>query len=153
MDKFKKLIIIAIGTFVFISLVFGAYKYHFEQQALVIQNICEDDELIARLIVDNANPFTKFKFIKKRNIDCKVLLINNKEEALNNQNQNFCSVLDASTNSLTMLIHTYVDGMYDRETASKEYKNMIPLMVPYNYCPNYLNDLYTLINIKKRLGL
>lgn len=149
----NKLILIITVIFILILCAFGIYKYQASQTNLNEQNICLDDELIARLIDQNANPFSKFKFIKKRNTDCKVLLITNKEEALEKQNTDFCSFLDASTNSVSLLILTYVNDMYDRETASKEYKAIVPLMTPYNYCPQYLDNMYTLIKIKKKLGL
>ena len=139
-----------------VALMFGCfrlYNYSIEQTVLESQNICQDDELIARLIVDNINPFSKLKFIKKRNTDCKVILIINKDDAEQFQKAQFCSFLDASTNSVTMLINAYVHEMYDRESASKEFKEMVKLMTPYNYCPQYLNDMSVLIKIKKRLGL
>ncbi len=153
MEKFIKLTGFVIGIFAVIALCFGVYNYHITHQEIEKANICEDNDLIAKLIVDNTNPFTKFKFIKKRNTDCKVLLINNKEEAIQKQNTELCSSIDASTNSVTMLIHTYVNDMYDRENASKEFNNMVPLMTPYNYCPQYMNNMITLIKLKKRLGL
>lgn len=151
--NYKKVCFILIGCLVLLFIAFGINKYRIEQININAQNICADDELIARLIVSNSNPFSKFKFIKKRNTDCKVLLITNKEDAQANKNEEFCPVLDASTNSVTMLIHTYVDEMYDRETASKELKNIVPLMTPYNYCPQYFNNMLTLVKIKMRLGL
>lgn len=151
--KNNKLILITALVLFLVLCAFEMNKYHVSQTNLNEHNICQDDELIARLIDQNANPFSKFKFIKKRNTDCKVLLITNKEEALEKQNIDFCSFLDASTNSVSLLILTYVNDMYDRETASKEYKTMIPLMTPYNYCPQYLDNMYTLIKIKKKLGL
>ena len=136
-------------------ILFGVYFFVYNSKQAVIdeQNICLDDELITDLIVKNINPFSKFKFIKKRNMDCKVLLIKNKEEALAAQKDEFCPIIDASTMSVTMLIKAYVDEMYDRESASKELKNIIPLMLPYDYCPQYYSNMETLIKIKKRLGL
>ena len=131
----------------------GGYIYYLEQQSYDKANICQNDDLIAKLIVDNANPFSKFKFIKKRNEDCNIMLIDNKEEALASKDNSLCTVLDASTNSVTMLVYTYVNDMYDRETASKELKNTSSLMTPYNYCPAYFDNMITLIKIKKRMGL
>lgn len=59
----------------------------------------------------------------------------------------------ASTVSVSVLIKAYVDDMYDRESASKELKNMIPLMLPYDYCSQYYSNIETLVKMKKRLGL
>ena len=147
----RKFFVIILGVMILL----GGYLwfYYFNQTAVEEQNICMDDELIADLIVKNINPFSKFKFIKKRNSDCKVLLIKNKDDALNTQKADFCPMLDASAASVSMLIKAYVDDMYDRESASKELKNMIPLMLPYDYCSQYYSNVETLIKIKKRLGL
>ena len=147
----KRALVIILGMVV----LFGSWLFVYNSKQAVVeeQNICMDDELIADLIVKNINPFSKFKFIKKRNADCKVLLIKNKDEALNTKKTDFCPMLDASTVSVTMLIKAYVDDMYDRESASKELKNMIPLMLPYDYCSQYYSNVDTLIKIKKRLGL
>ena len=151
MIKKKRLVYI---IFSIIFLLFGSvWFYHSKQSSVEEQNICMDDELIANLIVKNINPFSKFKFIKKRNADCKVLLIKNKDEALSTQKEDFCSMLDASTVSVSVLIKAYVDDMYDRESASKELKNMIPLMLPYDYCSQYYSNIETLVKMKKRLGL
>ncbi len=116
-------------------------------------NICINDELIAKLIENNKNPFSKFKFLKKRNNDCKVLLISNKDEATEKQNNAMCPILNGSTSSIIMLTDAYVNNMYDRETASKEMNLMLNLMTPYNFCDDYYNDIMTLITLKKRLGL
>lgn len=151
--NYKKLCIILIGSLVLLFAGYGLYKYKVTQTNLNEQNICANDELIARLIFENSNPFSKFKFIKKRNTDCKVLLINNKYEAQEHHKDAFCPYLDASVNSVSMLIFTYVNDMYDRETASKELKAMVPLMTPYDYCPQYYSDMLTLVKLKKRLGL
>lgn len=153
MNKFIKPIIIAFSVLALMFAGFGVRYYVINQIELESFNICQDDDLVARLIVNNINPFTKFKFIKKRNTDCKVLLATHKEDALEFQKSEFCSYLDSSTNSLTMLIYTYVHDMYDRETASKEFRSVVPLMTPYNYCPQYIDNMYTLIQIKKKLGL
>lgn len=150
---YKKLCFILIGILVLLLAAYGVYSYKVTQANIEEQNICADDELIARLIVQNTNPFSKFKFIKKRNTDCKVLLITNKPEPQGEHNIEFCPVLDASTNSVSMLIYTYVHDMYDRETASKELKKMVLLMTPYDYCPQYFNNMITLVKMKKRLGL
>lgn len=148
-----KLIVLIVVFLLLVLCYFGITWHQSVQSDLDEHNICQDDELIIRLIDQNVNPFSKFKFIKKRNSDCKVLLVTHKDEALEKQNLDFCSVLDASTNSVSMLILTYVNDMYDREAASKEYKSMVLLMTPYNYCPQYLDNMYDLIKIKKKLGL
>lgn len=150
---YKKLSFILIGILGLLLVGYGIYNYRVIQANIEEKNICVDDELIARLIMDNSNPFSKFKFIKKRNTDCKILLITNKPEAQEHKKEEFCPVLDASTNSISMLIYTYVHDMYDRETASKELKKMVPLMTPYDYCPQYFNNMITLVKMKKRLGL
>lgn len=138
-----------------ILIVFAGYLgiYKSKQNAVNDLNICMDDELIAELIVKNINPFSKIKFIKKRNIDCKTLLIKNKEEAQSSRKKEFCPVLDASSDSTTMLIYMYVNEMYDRESATKELKNLLPLLLPYDYCPQYYQNMEKLVKIKKRLGL
>ena len=116
-------------------------------------NMCQDNALVLKFIEQNKNPFSKFKFIKKRNEDCKTLLNDNKDDAVRYKKEEFCSILDSSTNSLTVLINAYVHDMYDRETASRELRSMTPLMTPYDYCPQYIDDMITIISIKKRLGL
>ena len=153
MFKYLRSVIIAFIVLGFIGLGFAVHKYNIKQTELESENICENYELIAKLIDRNINPFSKFKFIKKRNTDCKVVLAINKEDALNLQKKDFCSALDASTNSVSMLISTYVHDMYDRETAAKELRVMLNLMTPYNYCPQYMDDVVTLIKIKKRFAL
>lgn len=151
--NYKKLCFILTCILAFLFVGYTYYCYVVTQVNLEEHNICNNDELIARLIVENSNPFSKFKFIKKRNSDCKVLLITNKTSAQEHKNEKYCPLLDASTNSVSMLIYTYVHDMYDRETASKELRNMIPLMMPYDYCPQYFTDMVTLTKMKKRLGL
>lgn len=153
MEDLKKIILIVLSVIVLIFAFFGMRMYFISQTNYEAANICQNDDLIAKLIVNNINPFTKFKFIKKRNVDCKVLLVTNKEEAEIHKRQEFCPMLDASVNSVTMLILTYVDEMYDRDTAAKELKQMVPLMIPYSYCPKYYDNLLDLVTIKKRLGL
>lgn len=150
---YKKLGIILLGLLLCLFVGYLYYSYNVMNAKLEQQNICANDELIARLIVDNSNPFSKFKFIKKRNNDCKVYLITNKDDAEATQKSEFCPYLDASTSSLSMLIYTYVQELYDRETASSELKNMVPLMTPYNYCPQYFDNMVTIAKLKKRLGL
>jgi hypothetical protein len=153
MNNIKKAIVTVFCTLLLIGLGYAFRCYQIQQLGYESVNICEDYDLITRLIDKNINPFNKFKFIKQRNVDCKVLLITNKDDALAHHNPKYCSVLDASTSSVSMLILTYVHEMYDREAASKELKQMVPLMVPYEYCPQYTPNIYDLIKLKKRLGL
>ncbi len=154
MNKYLKCSLIALGVLIVLFGLFSAQRWYAIKQANIeATNICENDELISKLILDNINPFSKFKFLKKRNTDCKVLLISNKVDALNLQTGSFCSALDASTNSVSMLVYAYINDMYDRQTASKELKMMLNLMQPYNYCNEYLNDMVVLIKLKKRYGL
>ncbi len=153
MKNLRKPIIISLSVILCAGILWGAYMYKIQQDNIEKQNICEDDELVLKLIEQNINPFSKFKFIKKRNADCNMLLINNKEKALKSQDDKYCSILDSSTVSIILLVNTYVHEMYDRENASKEFKTTIPLMTPYNYCPKYFDHMITLIKLKKRLGL
>lgn len=135
-------------------IVFNVYLYFSNQITYQNVNICQDDDLIVKLISKNINPFSKFKFIKKRNDDCNQLLVQNKVSLKEVQNSSeACSVLNSSTNSVSMLVLTYVNEMYDRESASKELRNTIDLMTPYNYCPEYMDNMINLIKLKKRLGL
>ena len=151
--KINKFLFILIGLLVLILVGYGIFLHTANMAEIEEQNICTNDELVAQLITGNSNPFSKFKFIKKRNNDCKALLISHENDALDHKNNGFCPILDASTNSITLLIYTYVNDMYDRETASKELKSLFPLMAPYDYCPQYSKDMTTLVKIKKRFGL
>lgn len=143
-------------VFLFITFL-GAniYLYYANQITYEKVNICQDDELIVKLISENINPFSKFKFIQKRNKDCNQLLVENKykEDSMTQDISNSCSVLSSSTNSVSMLVLTYVNEMYDRESASKELRKTIDLMTPYNTCPEYMDNMIDLISLKKRLGL
>lgn len=149
--KIKILLVVLIAV-ILAGSGYGVYNYFKDLQAVTSVNICQDDDLIAKLIVNNKNPFSKFKFLKKRNYDCKALLTENRELA-SRQDETACSVLDYTTNSITMLIYTYINDLYDRETASKELKSTVSLMIPYSYCTQYYPDMLTLVEIKKRLGL
>ena len=151
--KSKKFLFILIGLLVLALASYGIFLHTTNMAKIEEQNICTDDELIAQLITENVNPFSKFKFMKKRNSDCKVLLVSHKNDAQNHKTVGLCQILDASTNSISLLVNTYVNDMYDRETASNELKSMFPLMIPYDYCPQYLADMTTLVKIKKRFGL
>lgn len=153
MKMHLKIFLALLGIFVIVIASFCIYLYMQEQKSYESANICQNDDLISKLIVDNVNPFSKFKFIKKRNEDCNKLLIEKKDDALMRQDESVCSVLDSSANSVTMLVYAYVNDMYDRETASKELSNTSKLMTPYNYCPAYFDNMITLIKIKKRMGL
>lgn len=135
-------------------IVFNVYLYFSNQITYQNVNICQDDDLIIKLISKNINPFSKFKFIKKRNDDCNQLLVQNEVSLKDAQNSSeACLVLNSSTNSVSMLVLTYVNEMYDRESASKELRDTIDLMTPYNYCPEYMDNMVNLIKLKKRLGL
>lgn len=135
-------------------IVFNVYLYFSNQITYQNVNICQDDDLIVKLISKNINPFSKFKFIKKRNDDCNQLLVQNEVSLKDAQNSSeACLVLNSSTNSVSMLVLTYVNDMYDRESASKELRDTIDLMTPYNYCPEYMDNMVNLIKLKKRLGL
>lgn len=135
-------------------IVFNVYLYFSNQITYQNVNICQDDDLIVKLISKNINPFSKFKFIKKRNDDCNQLLVQNEVSLKDAQNSSeACLVLNSSTNSVSMLVLTYVNEMYDRESASKELLDTIDLMTPYNYCSEYMDNMINLIKLKKRLGL
>lgn len=153
MKNYWKLIIIVLSVLLVGALGWGAYLYMVNQKSIEQINICQDDELVARLIVNNVNPFSKFKFIKKRNSDCNVLMVVNKDDAINTKSEKYCSVIDSSSVSLILLINTYVNDMYDRESASAVFKKTTPLMIPYNYCPQYMDNMIDLIKLKRRLGL
>ena len=153
MQNFWKPLIISLSVILCFGILWGAYLYKIQQDDIAKLNICENDELVFKLIEQNINPFTKFKFIKKRNADCNLLLIDNKDKAIKSQDDKYCSILDSSTTSIILLVNTYVNEMYDRENASKEFKITTPLMTPYNYCPQYVDHMITLIQLKKRLGL
>lgn len=153
LKKYVKYIIIAIT---FIAIIFGAFgikNYIISRQKIDIVNICQDDELIMKLITKNKNPFNKFKFIKKRNQDCSVLLAIYKHEAVTAQPVSYCSILNSATVSVTMLVNTYVKDMYDRASASQELKTMLQLMVPYSYCAEYYADILLLIELRKKFAL
>ena len=149
----KKIIVWILGVFLLVLAGVNCYNYQRNSIELDKQNICQNDELIGELIIKNANPFSKFKFIKKRNSDCKVLLVENRDLALNEQKTELCSILDDSKSAAVMLIYSYVHDLYDRDSASKELEIIIPLMTPYNYCNQYMDNMTDLIKIKKRFAL
>ena len=149
----RRIVVWILTVFLLIFVGFKFYNYHISYLKLEVQNICQDDELIGELIVKNTNPFSKFKFIKKRNSDCKVLLIENKDLAFNEQKKEICSILDDSKSAAIMLIYSYVNDLYDRESASKELEAVVPLMTPYNYCNQYMENMLDLIKVKKRFAL
>lgn len=149
----RRIIVWILAVFLLIFAGVNFYNYQVINSKLEIQNMCQDDELIGELIVENINPFSKFKFIKKRNSDCKVLLIENKDLAFNEQKTELCSILDNSKSAVIMLIYSYVNDLYDRESASKELEAVIPLMTPYNYCNQYMDNMLDLIKVKKRFAL
>ena len=153
--NYKK--VLSVGSVVLIVSfsVYYFYIYYLNQKTYEKLNICQNDDLIVKLISKNINPFSKFNFIKKRNQDCNTLLIENKYNLINLQepNQEVCSVLSSSTNSVSMLVLTYVNDMYDRETAAKELNKTVNLMSNLNSCPEYMDNMITLVKLKKRLGL
>lgn len=153
MNKNSKIYLIISSVLLIVLLSFAIVRYNNNSKVIDSANMCQDDAMVVKLIDDNINPFTKFKFIKKRNDDCKFLLAHNREDALKHQREEYCSILDSATTSVILVINTYVHEMYDRETASKEFHDLIPYMTPYDYCPQYMDDMLTLVRIKKRLGL
>ncbi len=153
LKKYWKSLTIALGVLVIIYGFFGIKNYIISRQKLEITNICQNDELIAKLITKNINPFSKFKFMKKRNMDCRVMLAENTPDAKESQPEDICSALDAATNSVVMVVDTYVKDLYDRPSASKELKTTAKLMIPYSYCPQYYQDMVILVNIKRKYGL
>ena len=153
MNRRSRFFWIIFTVIILIILICAGYVYKTNQDNVASINICQDDELVIKLIEQNINPFSKFKFIKKRNSDCNILLKENKEDAIKSRDEKYCSILDSSTNSIILLVNTYVHEMYDRESASKEFRNTTPLMTPYDYCPQYIDNMIDLIQLKKRLGL
>lgn len=153
--NYKK--VLSVGSVVLIVSfsVYYFYIYYLNQKTYEKLNICQNDDLIVKLISKNINPFSKFNYIKKRNQDCNTLLIENKYNLINLQepNQEVCSVLSSSTNSVSMLVLTYVNDMYDRETAAKELNKTVNLMSNLNSCPEYMDNMIILVKLKKRLGL
>ncbi len=153
--NYKK--VLSVGSVVLIVSfsVYYFYIYYLNQKSYEKLNICQNDDLIVKLISKNINPFSKFNYIKKRNQDCNTLLIENKYNLINLQepNQEVCSVLSSSTNSVSMLVLTYVNDMYDRETAAKELNKTVNLMSNLNSCPEYMDNMIILVKLKKRLGL
>ena len=100
--NYKK--VLSVGSVVLIVSfsVYYFYIYYLNQKTYEKLNICQNDDLIVKLISKNINPFSKFNFIKKRNQDCNTLLIENKYNLINLQepNQEVCSVLASSTNTV-----------------------------------------------------
>ena len=132
---------------------FGIYNYHISHAKIEKLNICQNDDVVSKLIEQNVNPFSRFKFVKQRSADCKELLIENREKALKLFDKKYCPILEASKSSTIMLIHIYVNELYDRRAASQELDSLIPLMNPYNYCPEYIDNMIDLIKIKRRMAL
>ena len=152
-QKYRKSIIVAFVILAVLWSIWGIKGIIISRQKVELMNICQDDELIAKLITQNMNPFSKFKFIKKRNVDCRVLLALHKQEADEQQPEKYCSILDDSTSSVTMLVYSYVNDLYDRQTAAKELKTMTKLMLPYSYCAQYYSNMSVLVALKQRLAL
>ena len=153
LKKYWKSFAIALIVLILLGIFFGIKNYIIYRQQIEITNICQNDELIARLITKNINPFSKFKFMKKQSNDCRVLLAENTPEAEAYSPENLCSILDSATNSVVMVINTYVNDLYDRPSAAKELKTTAKLMTPYVYCPQYYPNMLILVDIKKKYGL
>lgn len=153
LKKYWKSAAVALGVLVVIWGFFGIKHYIISRQQIETTNICQNDELIAKLITKNINPFSKFKFMKKRNRDCRILLAMNKPEAETLQTESFCSILDSATTSVIAVVDTYVKDLYDRPSAGKELKTTALLMSPYNYCTQYYKDMVILVEIKQKYGL
>lgn len=151
--KYWKSLAIALGILVLLWGFFGIKNFIISRQQIEITNICQNEELLAKLITKNINPFSKFKFMKKQSNDCRVLLAENTPEASENQPQNLCSILDAATSSVAMVVNTYVNDLYDRPSAAKELKTTAKLMTPYSYCPQYYPNMLILVEIKQKYGL
>ena len=153
LKKYWKSLAIALGILVLLWSFFGIKNFIISRQQIEITNICQNEELLAKLITKNINPFSKFKFMKKQSNDCRVLLAENTPEASENQPQNLCSILDAATSSVAMVVNTYVNDLYDRPSAAKELKTTAKLMTPYSYCPQYYPNMLILVEIKQKYGL
>lgn len=153
LKKYWKSLAIALGILVLLWGFFGIKNFIISRQQIEISNICQNEELLAKLITKNINPFSKFKFMKKQSNDCRVLLAENTPEASENQPQNLCSILDAATSSVAMVVNTYVNDLYDRPSAAKELKTTAKLMTPYSYCPQYYPNMLILVEIKQKYGL
>ena len=153
LKKYWKSLAIALGILVLLWGFFGIKNFIISRQQIEISNICQNEELLAKLITKNINPFSKFKFMKKQSNDCRVLLAENTPEASENQPQNLCSILDAATSSVAIVVNTYVNDLYDRPSAAKELKTTAKLMTPYSYCPQYYPNMLILVEIKQKYGL
>ena len=151
--RYWKSVLAAISVLLLILAAFGIKSYFISSQKIDFTNICQDEELTVKLIIKNANPFSKFKFIKKRNQDCSTLLAMYKKEAETAKPVSYCSLLDSSTVSVTMLVKSYVNDMYDRVSASKELRAMVQLMAPYSYCAGYYADMLLLVELQQKYGL
>lgn len=153
LKRYWRSIAVAFGVMLVIWSFFGLKNYLISREKIESTNICQNEELIGKLINKNINPFSKFKFMKKRCTDCRVLLATNKPEAEINQTESFCSILDDATISTTSVIETYVKDLYDRPSAGKELKTTAILMTPYGYCPQYYKNMIILVEIKGKYGL
>ncbi len=149
----RKIVLYSLSGIILVGILVFGYFYFQREKDYESTNICLNDELVAKLIHENVNPFSKFKFIKQRNNDCNKLLKENKETVMYSKKEEYCKILDDSTVSTILLVNTYVNEMYDRESASKVLKETLPLMVPYNYCSSYMDNMINLIILKKKMGL
>ncbi|MFI3300194.1 MAG: hypothetical protein R3Y28_02115 [Candidatus Gastranaerophilales bacterium] len=148
----KKLLLIAFICYVTVYSSIQTYNHYLEIQIITAQNICQDEELIARLVSKNINPFNKLNFLVKRNDDCKTLLANSTKDA-QRKTKEICTVLDSSKGSVLTLINTYIKDLYDREQAARELKIMVKLMTPYDYCDQYYDTLVDMVIFKKKFAL
>lgn len=153
MSKYLRITLICLAVTVAVSASIVLWKCFNEISKVNSKNICSDYDIIPQVIIENRNPFTKPFFLKKRNNDCKELLITDKEKALKDHDNEKCEILDDSESSVMMLVNFYVDEMYDRENASKEMNEMINSMLPYDYCENFYPHMISLMDMKRRLGL
>lgn len=149
----KNIIIIVITFLVLLLGGFGIYNYHLSNLKVEKQNICQNNDLVLELIENNINPFSRFKYMKKRSADCKELLAENSTDALKMKKEDKCSLLDDSKTSSVMLIYLYVNELYDRHAASDELNSLVPLMTPYSYCQQYFDNMMDLVKIKKKMAL
>lgn len=153
MSKYLKYSLVFLAAALAVSVSIILCKSYSEISKVNSKNICSDYNIIPQVIFENRNPFTKPFFLKKRNNDCKELLITDKNKALKDHDNQKCEILDDSESSVMMLVNFYVDEMYDRESASKEMNEMINSMLPYDYCENFYPHMISLMDMKRRLGL
>ena len=153
LKKYWKSVAVAFGVLLVLWSPFAVKNYLVSRQKIESLNICQNTEMIEKLINQNVNPFSKFKFMKKRNTDCRILLAQNKTEAEANKTKSFCSILDDATVSTTSVVDTYVKDLYDRPSASKILRSTAILMGPYSYCQQYYPNMVILVDVKRKYAL